>query len=476
VHLPTDAGLLAYRYRLESRIASGGMGDVWRGADLVLDRPVAVKLLRTEYAQHPETVARFRAEARHAAALSHPAIAQVYDFGEADYGRAPFLVMELVDGPPLTKLLADGPLEAAMALDVVAQVAAGLAAAHAAGVLHRDIKPGNLLVGPGGRVKITDFGISYAAGSAPLTRTGTVIGTPGYLAPERLTGAGAGPAGDVYSLGMVAYQCLAGRLPFAGTAVEIALAHQHQQLPPLPPSVPYDVAALIGDMTAKDPSIRPRSAGEVAARAASLRDAIAATANTPASQTGRSPEWQAAGAATDAASSTGWLPPSVLAGVPGPGDTAYLSGLGGSAAPDRARPRRVSRLLAAAAAIAILTIVGLTGWLIGNTQRSTSDGPAAGRQQSSPASRFVSVDAAAFIGQPARSVVHQLRALGFQVSVTKQHDPHQVPGTVVGVSPSGRLSVGTPITVTASTNPGQDGGDNGNGHDGGNHGNGQGGD
>ena len=282
--MPTDTGVLASRYRLAGRIASGGMGEVWRAVDLVLDRPVAVKLLRAEYAQHPETMARFRAEARHAAALSHPAIAQVYDFGEADYGQAPFLVMELVEGPPLTKLLADGPLETVQVLEVIAQVAGGLAAAHAAGVLHRDIKPGNLLVGPGGQIKITDFGISYAAGSAPLTRTGTVIGTPGYLAPERLTGAGAGPAGDVYSLGMVAYECLAGRLPFAGTAVEIALAHQHQPLPPLPPSVPYDVAALIADMTARDPAMRPASASEVAARAASVRDAIAGTANTSASR------------------------------------------------------------------------------------------------------------------------------------------------------------------------------------------------
>ena len=474
MQLPTDTGVLASRYRLAGRIASGGMGEVWRAVDLVLDRPVAVKLLRAEYAQHPETMARFRAEARHTAALSHPAIAQVYDFGEAGYGQAPFLVMELVEGPPLTKLLADGPLETGQVLEVIAQVAGGLAAAHAAGVLHRDIKPGNLLVGPGGQIKITDFGISYAAGSAPLTRTGTVIGTPGYLAPERLTGAGAGPAGDVYSLGMVAYECLAGRLPFAGTAVEIALAHQHQPLPPLPPSVPHEVAALIADLTARDPAMRPASASEVAARAASVRDAIASTPSAAAYQPGGWPTWPADGSAADAGSVTGMVPPPALAGAPRPGDTAYLGRLGGAAHAQAPRPRhRVPRLLVVAGAIAILTIVGLTGWLIGSSQGGATHSPPAGQHQSNAAGHLVNVDAASYIGKPARTIVSHLRALGFVVSLTTQPDPHHPPGTVLAVSPSGMQSVGTAITVTASTSPGHgDGHGNGNNGD---HGNGQGG-
>src|SRR6266700_3758159 len=175
------------------------------------------------------------------------------------------LVLELVHGPSLTQVLAGGPLAPARVLDVVAQVAAGLAAAHAAGVMHRDIKPGNLLVDPDGRVKITDFGIASAAGSAPLTRTGTVLGTPAYLAPERLAGASAGPASDLYALGMVAYQCLAGALPFTGTAVEVALAHHDRPLPPLPATVPWHVAALVDDLTATDPAARPGNAYEVAA-------------------------------------------------------------------------------------------------------------------------------------------------------------------------------------------------------------------
>ncbi len=267
-----NGDLLASRYRLESRIAAGGMGEVWRAADLVLGRPVAVKLLPAGYAQHAETLTRFRAEARHAAAVSHPGIAQVYDYGDAAEGEPPFLVMELVDGRPLTQLLAAGPLGPERTLDLVTQVAAGLAAAHAAGLVHRDIKPGNLLVSASGTVKITDFGIAYAAGSAPLTRTGTVIGTPAYLAPERLAGAVAGPASDLYALGIVAYECLAGAVPFGGTAIEVALAHQHQPLPPL--DVPPEVATLIADLTARDPADRPASAADVAVRAAWLRDGL----------------------------------------------------------------------------------------------------------------------------------------------------------------------------------------------------------
>ena len=285
--------LLVRRYRLDSRIAFGGVGEVWRATDLVLGRPVAVKLLQERYAGHAETLARFRAEARHAGALSHPGIAQVYDYGEAGLDGPPYLVLELVDGPSLAGVLAGGPLEPAVALDVVTQTAAGLAAAHAAGLVHRDIKPANLLMAPGGGVKITDFGIAHAAGSAQLTRTGMLVGTPAYLAPERAAGERASPASDLYSLGIVAYECLAAAPPFRGTPLEIAAAITRQPIPPLPASVPRPVAALVADLTARDPAARPASASQVAARAAGLRDALRdvasgrLSARTPAGPAGR---------------------------------------------------------------------------------------------------------------------------------------------------------------------------------------------
>ena len=179
---------------------------VWRADDLLLARPVAVKVLQEGYASHPQTLARFRAEARHAGSLAHPGVAKVYDYGETGPAGRPYLVLELVDGPSLAGVLARGPLDPGATMDVVAQVAAGLAAAHAAGLVHRDIKPANLLMGRDGLVKITDFGIAHAAGSAPITQVGTLVGTPAYLAPERDTAERAPPASDLYSLGMVAYE------------------------------------------------------------------------------------------------------------------------------------------------------------------------------------------------------------------------------------------------------------------------------
>ena len=274
--MSTTEVVLAGRYRLTGRIAVGGVGEVWRATDRVLERDVAVKLLRPEYTQHAETLARFRAEARHAGSLSHPGIAQVYDYGEGSPpDDPPYLVLELVDGPSLAGVVADGPLGPERTMDVIAQAAAGLQAAHEAGLVHRDVKPGNLLLAPGGRVKITDFGIAHVAGSAPITRTGTLVGTPAYLAPERAVGAAATPASDLYSLGVVAFGCLAGKPPFGGTPLEVTVASRHSPLSPLPP-VPEGVAALVARLTAKDPAARPATAAEVAQQAATLRDAIAA--------------------------------------------------------------------------------------------------------------------------------------------------------------------------------------------------------
>jgi len=264
--------LLAGRYRLDKPIGAGGFSEVWRATDTALARLVAVKLLHLGCAQQPEVLARFQAEARRAAVLWHQNIARIYDYDEPADGLQPYLVMELVDGPSLAGVLAGGPLSAAWTMDIVAQTAAGLQAAHATGLIHRDIKPGNLLLASGGTVKITDFGISHAIGSVPVTVTGVLMGTAGYLAPERIAGAQAGPASDLYALGVVAYECLAGAPPFAGEPLDVACAHRDRAVPPLPPSVPIDVSALVMQLVAKDPAWRPRSAAEVAHRAGRLRD------------------------------------------------------------------------------------------------------------------------------------------------------------------------------------------------------------
>ncbi|HLJ98851.1 MAG TPA: serine/threonine-protein kinase [Streptosporangiaceae bacterium] len=265
------------RYRFDEQIAAGGFGEVWRGTDVTLGRTVAIKLLRPECAQDPATFARFRAEARNAASLCHPNIASIHDFCEPPPPAAPFLVMEYVPGPSLAALLAGGPLSTAAAMRVLAEAALGLAAAHRAGLVHRDIKPSNLLLDRDGRVKITDFGISHAAGSAPLTTTGVLIGTPAYMAPERIAGARGSPASDIYSLGVVAYHAVTGAVPFSGEPLEVAVAQREQPLPPLPESVPHDVTALILQLTAKEPAARPAHAWDVARRAGRLCDELTAS-------------------------------------------------------------------------------------------------------------------------------------------------------------------------------------------------------
>jgi serine/threonine-protein kinase len=258
------------------------MGEVWRGTDELLGRAVAVKLLSDAHAADEQFRARFRAEARYAASLSHPGIARVYDYGESAArprgdGRpgaaTAYLVMELVEGEPLSATLArDGRMSVEAALDITAQAAWALAAAHEAGIVHRDVKPGNLLITPEGQVKITDFGIARAALSAHLTQSGMVMGTAQYVSPEQATARPVTTATDIYSLGVVGYECLAGQPPFtAETPIALALAHVHKPPPPLPDDVPAPVAALVGQMLAKEPSARPASARLVAGRASALR-------------------------------------------------------------------------------------------------------------------------------------------------------------------------------------------------------------
>ena len=258
--------VLGDRYRLEGRIASGGMGDVWVAQDNVLQRLVALKVMRP-HPEHQELFAlRFRDEALHSARLIHTNIATVFDYGE-DEGLA-FLVMELVEGKPLSQLIREcGPLPADQVRSVIGQCALALGVAHAAKLVHRDVKPANILVREDGLVKLTDFGIARAADASGHTRAGDVFGTPSYISPEQALGRPTTGASDLYALGVVGHEMLCGVKPFdKPTPIAIAMAHLHDTPPSLPDDVPEALAGVIEDMLAKDPADRPPNARAVAIR------------------------------------------------------------------------------------------------------------------------------------------------------------------------------------------------------------------
>lgn len=270
--------VLAERYRLERRIAVGGMGEVWEASDTRLDRLVAVKLLKPELCGNAEFLHRFRTEARMTASLNHPNVAGVHDYGETAVTPGgpedtAYLVMELVSGEPLATILQrQGRISPDQTLNILEQAGHALEAAHERGLVHRDVKPGNVLVTPSGQVKLTDFGIAKAADAAPVTRSGIVMGTAHYIAPEQATGADAEPASDVYSLAVVGYECLAGHRPFLSeNAVTVAMMHIRQTPPPLPRDIPPAIRSLIETTLVKDPRKRYRSGGEFAAACAAAR-------------------------------------------------------------------------------------------------------------------------------------------------------------------------------------------------------------
>jgi serine/threonine-protein kinase len=265
--MPGVQETLAGRYELLEILGRGGMGVVYRARDRVLDRIVAVKVLPADRSQDPMFVTRFEREARSVAALNHPNIVAVFDTGHDDSTR--FIVMEFVSGMSLQQgLRQQGPLSAARAVDIAARIASALAAAHEKGIIHRDIKPGNVMVDDAGTLKVLDFGIARTAASTSLTQTAVVLGSAPYLAPEVARGEPADERSDVYSLGCVLYELLTGRPPFTGE-LPAAIMHQHNTSQPraprdLNPDIPVALDALIMRMLAKRPTDRPQRAGQLA--------------------------------------------------------------------------------------------------------------------------------------------------------------------------------------------------------------------
>ena len=289
-----QAAVLGDHYRLGERIADGGMGSVYRAVDESLGRPVAVKVLRRELADDPTFLERFRREARTAAALSHPGVAGVYDYGEL--GGQPFIVMELVEGETLAeRIAARGRLAWEETFALGEQVARALAAAHGCRLVHRDVKPANVLIGPGGRAKVTDFGIAKAATSSTLTRTGMVLGSANYVAPEQAKGDQVGPAADLYALGCVLFEAVTGRTPYAGRN-PVAIATQHVSAPVPDPrqhrrDLPVPAARLIQRAMAKEP-------GDRFASASAMADLLASVLNGRSGVPARRSSWWALGAGT----------------------------------------------------------------------------------------------------------------------------------------------------------------------------------
>lgn len=278
----TRGVLLGDRYRLGERVATGGMGAVWRGTDVLLEREVAVKVLLPSLVADQEFTARFRAEARMLAALRHPGVVPVHDVGQAvlaDGSQVDYLVMEYVEGEPLSaRVRAAGRLDGATTMSVLAQAADALHTAHLAGMVHRDVKPGNLLVKADGTVVLVDFGIARSRDMAGLTAANMVLGTASYMSPEQATGQPVSAATDVYALGAVAYFCLAGQPPFHGdNPLAVALRHTQEEPPPLPPGTPPAVVAVVARALGKRPEDRFGSAAELAAAAADARDSTLAS-------------------------------------------------------------------------------------------------------------------------------------------------------------------------------------------------------
>lgn len=415
---------LGGRYRLLTMIGGGGMGEVWRAHDDVLDREVAVKVIRPHLADDDTVRARLQVEARLAGSVHHPGIVDVFDYGEdTAAGRpVPFIVMPLVAGEPLSSLLAGGrTLSSGETMALVAEVASALQVAHDAGIVHRDLKPANVMVTPDRRAMLMDFGIAHGAGGEPLTQTGTLLGTADYLSPEQAAGRTVTGAADLYALGVVAHLCLSGAVPFhRDSDIATALAHLQDDPPPLPGSVPPAVRAVVAGLLAKSPQDRPATARDVADSARPL--------------------------ATVLPLPTGSVEPVAPTAIQA---ASTMRAADDPAGPVDAVPADRSRrpLLAAVLAVAALALVG--GWLVWPSSDDDSPAP-------EPTATPVAVSTVEVPGDLEGLTYAEAKArlteLGLEVTRTDAESDVSA-GTVIAVDPTGRIRVGRTVELTVSSGP-----------------------
>ncbi|HCJ54035.1 MULTISPECIES: protein kinase domain-containing protein [Glutamicibacter] len=504
---PVTGTTLGGRYKLTDRIAIGGMGEVWKARDQVLGRLVAIKILKEEYTDNESFLTRFRVEARHTALLNHPGIAGVFDYGE-EQGSA-YLVMELVPGPPLSTIIErERKLEVDRTLSLIAQTARALAAAHEHGLVHRDVKPGNILVMPSGVVKITDFGIARLADQVPLTATGQVMGTAQYLAPEQATGQVATGSSDIYALGVIGYECLAGRRPFTGESqIAIALAQVNDAPPALPDTIPAPVRQLIMSMLAKNPADRPKDATALAKAADALRSGDTNTATLAV------PGMLATGISDDATQvvnidndSTQVVPradsaPTMTNAMPTVVEPARAaSGFSGSSAAEgfddedadaqdpamEPASKRSPWLIPLIVIIALAAVIALLAWLIPAMSSDKDNEPTAAVTQSTELSEspspteettepseetteasetsesssptpsetetYVEVSAS-LVGQDIDTVTAELEGKGLVVDSTPQETSEYEPREVISLNPTGSVEKGETISITYAMAP-----------------------
>ena len=436
----SDAECVLGRYRLGEAIGAGGMGTVFRGYDEVLGREVAVKLLREELAADERSLTRFRQEARIAASLSHPGIASVYDF--ADQAGRPAIVMELLDGQDLHTMLArEGPMESHRVAGILAQAADALAYAHGLGAVHRDVKPANIFLTRSGAVKITDFGVAYAASANQLTATGALIGTPDYLSPEQVRGQRATAASDIYSLGCVAFQMVTGSPPFGGdNSIAAATARLDAPAPSARarnPAVDPDLDAVIARSLAAEPRDRFPSA---AAMARALRSAAGVTGNTAPmglpTETGPLTVPLLVGPPTAVEAPA---PAPVPAGDPAPASARSTPPWGAvppppPAAGPAAQPRRRHRLAWLWVALLVVFMAGLSLDIVRSWQRMN-------------APKVIP----SWAGMSYESASAEARGMGFRVVRSDASSPVAA-GQVLATSPAagGTLKRGQTVTFTVS--------------------------